>query len=175
VTPAIKQFSFLIPKTEVTVKVAIEGEVLALSKIEGDFQAQTLVNLVKVDTSLAPMPYVENGTDFVEVPLLQLAWARSGDKGDISNIGVIARAPHLLPLIWSQLTPAAISQYFSHLVHGKVERFYLPGISAMNIVMYEALDGGGPSSHRMDPLGKGMAQILLAMPIRIPKSLVIDF
>jgi hypothetical protein len=172
VTPAIKQFSFLIPKTEVMVKVAIAGEVLALSKIEGGSQAQTLV---KVDTPLAPMPYVENGNDFVEVPLLQLAWARSGDKGDISNIGVIARAPHLLSLIWSQLTPAAISQYFSHLVHGKVERFYLPGISAMNIVMYEALDGGGPGSHRMDPLGKGMAQILLAMPIRIPKSLVIDF
>jgi hypothetical protein len=104
------------------------------------------------------------------VPLIKIAWARSGDKGDISNIGVIARKPEWLPLLWATLTPDAISQYFAHLVKGKVDCFYLPGIDAMNIVMHEALDGGGPSSSRMDPLGKGMGQILLSMPIKVPKE-----
>jgi Acyclic terpene utilisation family protein AtuA len=172
VTPAIKQFSFLIEKTEVEVRVAVDGKV---QDVWVDDAAKQIPELAANETPLAPPPYVDELNDFVEVPLMRLAWARSGDKGDISNIGVIARVPEMLPLLWTQLTPQSVSRYFSHLVKGQVQRFYLPGISAINFVMYEALDGGGPSSHRMDPLGKGMAQILLAMPVRVPKSLVIDF
>jgi len=99
---------------------------------------------------------------------VRLAWGRSGDKGDLSNIGLIARHPEWLPLLWQQVTPAAVSAWMGHLARGRVERFHLPGISAMNLVLHEALDGGGPISLRLDPLGKGMAQILLDMPVRVP-------
>ena len=105
------------------------------------------------------------------VPLVRLAWARSGDKGDLSNIGVIARRPEWLPLLWDRLTPERVKAWFAHLVRGEVERFHLPGIAAINFLLHEALDGGGPASHRLDPLGKGMAQMLLEMPIEVPRSL----
>jgi hypothetical protein len=104
------------------------------------------------------------------VRLLDLAWARSGDKGNVSNIGVVARRPEWLPLIWARLTPEMVADYFKHLVHGPVERFHLPGLSAINYLLHEALDGGGPGSSRIDPLGKGMAQMLLDIPLLVPES-----
>jgi hypothetical protein len=63
-----------------------------------------------------------------------------------------------------------VHAHLAHLAHGPVERFHLPGIRAMNFLLHEALDGGGPASRRMDPLGKGLAQILLDMPVRVPAS-----
>lgn len=120
----------------------------------------------------ATPPAYEGSTETqVEVPLIALAWARSGDKGDLSNIGVVARRAEWLPLLWDRVTPEAVRSYFAHLVRGKVERFYLPGTAAMNLLLHDALDGGGPSSMRMDPLGKGMGQMLLDMRIRVPRSL----
>ena len=77
----------------------------------------------------------------------------------------------LSPLLWARVTPEAVQAWFAHLVRGRVERFHLPGIAAMSLLLYEALDGGGPSSMRMDPLGKGMAQILLDMEIEVPRSI----
>jgi hypothetical protein len=106
--------------------------------------------------------------DWPQVPLLQLAWARSGDKGDHSNIGVIARRPEWLPWLRGQLTAERVKEWLGHLVRGQVERFDLPGLHAMNFLCTEALDGGGMASLRNDPLGKGMAQILLAMPVAVP-------
>ena len=102
------------------------------------------------------------------VPLITLAWARSGDKGDLSNIGLIARQPAWLPLLWAQVTPAAVGAWLGHLVKGRVDRYHLPGLHAMNLVCHQALDGGGPASLRLDPLGKGMAQMLLDMPVQVP-------
>ncbi|MGZ5130629.1 MAG: acyclic terpene utilization AtuA family protein [Caldimonas sp.] len=104
------------------------------------------------------------------LPLVRLAWARSGDKGNTSNIGVIARRPEWLPLLWDRLTPERVKAWFAHLVHGEVERFHLPGIAAINFLLHDALDGGGPASHRLDPLGKGMAQMLLEIPIEVPSA-----
>jgi hypothetical protein len=104
----------------------------------------------------------------VRVPLIKLAWARSGDKGNISNIGVIARKPQYLPLLTEQLTPEAVRAYLAHLVKGDVVRYALPGIDAFNFVLHEALGGGGMASLRVDPLGKGMAQMLLELSIEIP-------
>ena len=102
------------------------------------------------------------------VPLHRLAWARSGDKGNTANIGVVARQPDWLPLLWAQLTPQAVQAHLAHLVQGPVTRHHLPGIHAINFVLEQALDGGGPVSTRMDPLGKGMGQILLAMELDVP-------
>ncbi|WHZ12291.1 MAG: Terpene utilization protein AtuA [Burkholderiaceae bacterium] len=108
--------------------------------------------------------------DAIEVPLIRLAWARSGDKGDTSNIGVIARRPEWLPLLRAQLTPERVREHLVHLVKGKVVRHEVPGIHAFNFVCEQALGGGGMASLRNDPLGKGMGQILLALPVRVPKA-----
>jgi hypothetical protein len=119
----------------------------------------------------APAPFADEGEPTQPVRLVRLAWARSGDKGDLSKIGLVARRPEWLPLLWARVTPEAVQAWFAHLVRGRVERFHLPGIAAMSLLLYEALDGGGPSSMRMDPLGKGMAQILLDMEIEVPRSI----
>jgi hypothetical protein len=103
----------------------------------------------------------------VEVPLIRLAWGRSGDKGDTSNIGIIARRPEWLPLLREQLTEDRVAQWLAHLVQGTVTRFDVPGIHALNFLCTRALDGGGMASLRNDALGKGMAQILLSMPVRV--------
>ncbi len=107
----------------------------------------------------------------IELPLVKLAWARSGDKGNISNIGVIARRPEWLPFIWLVVTPDVVKAYFAHLMTGAVERYYVPGIHAVNFLLHESLSGGGPASTRIDPLGKGMAQMLLDLTIKVPKSI----
>jgi len=119
------------------------------------------------DAHPGTQPDTEPDGATVEVPLIQLAWARSGDKGNTSNIGVIARRPEWLPMLQAQLTPERVAQWLAHLVHGPVTRYDVPGIHAMNFVCEQALDGGGMASLRNDPLGKGMAQILLTMPVRV--------
>ena len=110
--------------------------------------------------------------DAITVPLIRLPYGRSGDKGDHSNIGIVARQPEYLPWIASQVTAPAVADYLRHLVKGRVTRYAVPGIGALNFVLENALGGGGMASLRGDPLGKGMAQILLAMPLRIPKDLL---
>ena len=111
-----------------------------------------------------------SGQPVVEVPLVRLAFARSGDKGDSSNIGVIARRPEWLPLLRATLTEDRVAGWLAHLVKGSVTRFDVPGIHAMNFLCTQALDGGGMGSLRNDPLGKGMAQILLNLPVRVPQA-----
>jgi hypothetical protein len=104
------------------------------------------------------------------VPLVRLAWGRSGDKGDTANIGIIARRREFLPLLRAQLTPEAVKQYLSHLVQGRVERYEVPGIHALNFLLHEALGGGGMASLRVDPLAKGYAQMLLDFPVAVPEE-----
>ena len=85
----------------------------------------------------------------------------------MSNIGILAREPHYLPVLREQLTAQAVRAYMAHLVEGEVTRYELPGVGAFNFVCEAALGGGGMASLRTDPLGKSMAQILLSMPVRI--------
>lgn len=102
------------------------------------------------------------------VPLIALAWARSGDKGDISNIGVIARRPEWVAHLRAVLTPERVGTHLAHLVRGTVTRYEAPGLNAFNFVCTQALDGGGMASLRNDPLGKGMGQILLTLRVPAP-------
>lgn len=164
VSPLIKPFAFVLEKQAVPVAFVLDGERHAVPVPAGTGDG------VAHDAP-TPSPWIDPEEAMEEVRLLQLAWARSGDKGNLSNIGLVARRPEWLPLLWDRVTPQAVRAYFAHLVHGRVERFYLPGIAAMNLLLHDALDGGGPSSMRMDPLGKGMAQMLLDMRIKVPRSL----
>jgi len=159
--PAIRQFAFLVDKGRVRPQVRIGDAVQEVSVPTG--QAQV------------PPPDAQAASDAIlpragwpQVPLVQLAWARSGDKGNHSNIGVIARRPEWLPWLRGQLTPERVKDWLGHLVAGEVTRYEVPGIHALNFLCTEALDGGGMASLRNDPLGKGMAQILLAMPVAVP-------
>jgi hypothetical protein len=163
--PLIKPFSFLLDKARVPVRIRIGSETESVVIPTGAASAAA-------PPLAPPAEWVDpEGEPQREVPLVKLAWARSGDKGNISNIGVIARRPEWLPLLWNRLTPAAVQAYFAHMVHGRVERFHLPGTASMNILLHDALAGGGPSSARFDPLGKGNAQILLDLPVKVPATL----
>jgi hypothetical protein len=164
-TPAIKQFAFLLDKSRLSPQVRLGEEMLAVAVPTGQSAVPAPIDAARAD---APAAGDDDTPDGLEVPLIRLAWARSGDKGDSSNIGVIARRPEWLPLLRAQLTEARVAQWLGHLVHGEVRRFDVPGIHAMNFLCTQALDGGGMASLRNDPLGKGMAQILLTMPIRVP-------
>ena len=112
------------------------------------------------------------GDERIEVPLIRIAHARSGDKGDTSNIGLIARRPGLLAVLREQVTAERVAGFLAHLVQGPVTRYEVPGIHALNFVCERALGGGGMASLRNDPLGKAMAQILLSMPVRVAPGLL---
>jgi hypothetical protein len=166
-SPLIKPFSFLLDKRRVPVGVVVDGQ---RSEVDIVVAAQPAAEPASPATT--PAPWTDPaGEAMVEVPLVRLAWARSGDKGNLSNIGLIARRPEWLPLIWHRVTSDVVQRYFAHLVKGRVERFHLPGVAAMNLVLHDALSGGGPASPRFDPLGKGMAQMLLDLPVQVPASI----
>ncbi len=96
--------------------------------------------------------------------LYDLAFGRSGDKGNIANISVIARSPKDYQEIKSKLNAGKVKAHLGDLVQGEVIRYELDNIEALNFVCYEALDGGGTRSLRIDPLGKSLAGALLYMP-----------
>ena len=160
-SPSIRQYAFLLPKAMVAAQVQVDGQTLSITQPAGRALAAREPSTAPID--VAP----DAGHDTLTVPLVRLAWARSGDKGDTSNIGVIARTPELLAVLRAHLTETAVAAWLAHLVKGRVTRFDVPGIHAFNFVCEQALDGGGMASMRNDPLGKGMAQILLSMPIRV--------
>ena len=158
-SPLIRQFSFTVAK-------ALVDDAL---RLPADAAPAAAAAEVRADDD-APPPRDQGPEDgpVVEVRLLDLAWARSGDKGNTSNIGVIAREPGLLPVLWEALAPDKVRLRLGHLVQGRIERYLVPGIHGLNLVLHEALDGGGPVSRRFDPLGKSMAQLLLDMKVALP-------
>ncbi len=100
-------------------------------------------------------------------PLGTIAHTRSGDKGDTSNIGVIAFRPEHYPVILREVTPQRVKQFFGDLVKGEVERFELPNLGAINLLLHEALGGGGTLSLRIDAQGKTYGAALLRMEIEV--------
>jgi hypothetical protein len=96
-----------------------------------------------------------------------IAHTRSGDKGDTSNIGVIAIKPEHYAVILREVTPARVKQFFGDLVQGEVERFELPNLGAINLLLHESLGGGGTVSLRIDAQGKTYGAALLRMEIEI--------
>jgi hypothetical protein len=103
--------------------------------------------------------------------LRYLAHARSGDKGDTANIGVIALHPDLYPVLAKELTPARVAKHFRGMA-GRVERFELPNLAALNFLLHDALDGGGTISLRTDAQGKVYSTAMLRMEVRVPADLV---
>lgn len=103
-----------------------------------------------------------------QVQLKEIAHARSGDKGDLVNIGLIALKPEVYPILIEQVTAARVKEHFKELCKGDVQRFELPNLNAMNFVLHSALDGGGTVSIRTDFQGKTYSAALLRMKVQVP-------
>jgi len=106
----------------------------------------------------------------MKIPLSRIAHTRSGDKGDLSNIGVIAYKQEYYPILFRELTAARVKVHFGDLVGGRVERFELPNLAALNFLLYEALDGGGTISLRTDAQGKTHGAALLSLEIEVSEE-----
>ncbi len=165
-SPVVKLWSTLVKKDQLSVEIDLDGE------------RRTVVIPAGINSTATTLPAGETAAlqgDEIEVPLVKLAWGRSGDKGNASNIGVLARKAEYLPWIRASLTEKAVATYMAHVLDGDnsvVTRFELPGMHALNFLLTNALGGGGMASLRIDPQGKAFAQQLLEMPVKIPASLL---
>ena len=110
----------------------------------------------------------------MKIPLSRIAHGRSGDKGDTSNIGIIAYDPRHYPVLLREVTTERVKAHFGSLIEGRVERFELPNLGALNFLCYGALGGGGTLSLRIDAQGKTMAAGLLGMEIEVDDSELTD-
>ena len=179
-SPVIRLFSILVDRDVVDIQIhtadqaqsfedsqAIQAAVLdsAQDAMSNDTAAE------REETAVA----TDDGTERIEVPLERLAWARSGDKGDKANIGVIARKPEYFPWIAAALDESYVASRFEHFMASpEIDRYVLPGLPALNFVLHHALGGGGVASLRNDPQAKGYAQILLDTPVSLPAQLLED-
>jgi len=169
-TPVVRLFTFFLDKNELgspTVTLG-DGPKTAVHIPAGSGDASPVRKNLPNQTHGIP------DEPTIDVPLGRLAYARSGDKGDSSNIAIIAREPHYLPLLRRELTPERIVRHLGHLVSGPAERFEAPGLHALNFVIANALGGGGMASLRIDPQGKAYGQMALEMRIAAPQSWVGD-
>ena len=171
-SPVIRLFSVLVDRKLVDVQVHTAEQSLPFNM---DMSAELLTATQAVG-SVSEFPAMpDTDANLVEVPLEQLAWARSGDKGDKANIGVMARKSDFFPWIVAILTESYVASRFSHfMASSEIDRFVLPGLPALNFVLHNVLGGGGIASLRNDPQAKGFAQILLDTPVKVPESLLED-
>ncbi|WP_374345103.1 acyclic terpene utilization AtuA family protein [Phenylobacterium sp.] len=171
ITPVARVFSILLPRADLPATVDVGGQTLTIEAPRPPVAydpAATVRPPVPADPDAAgPMKTVR---------LVDVAWARSGDKGDAFNVGVIARKPEVLPWIRAALTEARVKTWFAHEFAGapapKVIRYELPGMNALNFHCIQALGGGQFSSLRLDALAKGKAQQLLDLELDVPAALV---
>ena len=169
VVPVLRVFSFLLEKSAVPVTLTIDGERHDVSvRTDGGFDPARIVR-----PTVPPAPATAESLG--EVPLLALAIARSGEKGNLFNVAVIARRPEYLPWIRAGLTPARVGDWYRHLFDDpaarRVECFEVPGVHALNFVVHECLGGGIMGSMRLDAAAKNMAQLLLEFPVEVPLAL----
>lgn len=173
ITPVARVFSVLVPREEVPA-------IVSLGDVRIEIRAEPPP--IPFDPALVARPGQpeppEPAGELRLVPLIELAWARSGDKGDAFNIGVIARRPEYLPWIRRALSLERVRDFFAHEFEGatapEVRRYELPGLAALNLHCLQALGGGQFSSLRLDPLAKGKAQQLLDIEVEIPARLLDD-
>ena len=159
----IRLFSVLVDKSKLDLKLVDESGAQAFRP------PATNDEITAFEEPLIPEADPVMGA-LIEVPLETLAWGRSGDK---ANIGIIARKPKYLPWIAAKLTAYYVGDRFSHFMNSSgINRYYMPGLPALNFLLHNALGGGGIASLRNDPQAKAYAQVLLDTPIAIPQQLL---
>jgi hypothetical protein len=162
VAPVYRVFQWLLDKGNVSASVHLGGEDTPVEVSAGSAEAQVASPPLGENDAIVPCA----GRS---VPLRALAYARSGDKGDGANIGLMARHPDFLPIIREQITAERVRSIFSHYNPGEIRRWELPGLGAMNIVIDGVLGGqGGTSTLRYDPQGKSYGAMLLTLPVVVP-------
>ena len=169
VRPVQRIAGFLVLKTAVAQTVTVAGQPVA-------FSAPVDAKDAGHDAATPAFPALPEDTIAdVTVPLIRLAWARSGDKGNMFNVAVIARAPEYLPSIAAALTPERVGTHYGAVLGRDqpfvVDAFCVPGLSALNFVVRDSMDGGVLANVSLDPVAKGMAQLLLDVPIAISAEL----
>ncbi len=159
---------FVQEKKSPKLKVEAEHRDLAWPKTGGSGSAD--------DPPVDPYPFALmdqwTGAPRVEVPLMRIAHARSGDKGDTANIGLIGRSPECYVWLRENVTAERIKQWFGSISHGKVYRYLVPNLWALNFLLDESLGGGGTVSLYIDPQGKTYSQALLRCRVEVPKPLL---
>lgn len=169
VRPVQRIAGFLLPKSIVTQHVSIDGEPVL-------FGVSTDAWDLSTDALPPPLPVAAQDVDpSLTVPLIDLAWARSGDKGNLFNVAVIARDAAFLPYIAAALTPASVGAHYGRVLGQDgvlpVELFSVPGLNALNFVVGNSMEGGVLASTWIDPVAKGMAQWLLDFPISVTAAI----
>ena len=109
----------------------------------------------------------------MKIQLLKICHARSGDKGDTGNVGLIARKPEYYPFIQKSVTTEAVKKHFEGICLGKVERFELPNLYALNFLLHNSLGGGGTVSLKNDAQGKTLSSAMLRLEIDVPENTIL--
>lgn len=180
-SPVVRLYSFLVPQSRVSPNVELQGDDIGFTCRAVGEAANP--GMAAPDAAAAALPATQAHAEAVgafaadegpltRVPLLRLAHGRSGDKGDTSNIGILARSPEAFEVLGRVLTAEVVREYFSHVVRGEVRRYPMPGLRAFNFTMQRALGGGGVASLRYDPQGKAFAQMLLDLEIEVPAAVL---
>ncbi len=161
-TPVVRLYTFFVPKADLAVRVQVGQDAAFAVDIPAD------------GGYVAPQRELPQGVAaqgaMVDVPLRALAHARSGDKGDSSNIAIYCRKAEYLPHLRAWLTPERLAEHFRGTVAGQVQRYEAPGLLAFNFLLQEALGGGGMASMRIDPQGKAYGQRALEMMVPVPAA-----
>lgn len=165
ISPVVAGSSALIPMAQVPVTVSVDGREIFNAAVEPGAGDRGLITVPRIE----PAPVEE---PLSSVPLVRVAHARSGDKGNDALIAILARKPEYLPYIARSITAEAVRRHFAHVVAGQVKRYDVPGTNAFIFQLFDALGGGGLASLRIDPQGKAFGQITLDMPIEVPTAWV---
>lgn len=165
-TPLIRLECFPIDRSEVTAVVQLADGPVSFEDVDPRI-CEDPPEPARLD-----LPEIVDDGPTVCVPLVAVAHGRSGDKGSDVNIGIRARDPDFWPLVASSLTEKRVERHLEHLGASSIERYVLPGINAINLVLRDGLGAGGTASLRFDPQGKALAQQLLDMPVALPVSML---
>jgi hypothetical protein len=168
VLPLTGIFAFLLPREEAPATVTLGGDSWTVAPVAGQ----------ATQPARPPLPDAPAAADddLVAIDLIRVAWGRSGDKGSLFNVAVIARQAEFLPWIAAAMTPEAVAEWYAHLGRDGappvVDRYAVPGLNALNFVVRDSLDGGILRGKGLDPAAKGMAQVIMRFPIPVPPALV---
>lgn len=130
------------------------------------------VGLPPLDPHMFKLQKMTNGTQTVRLPLMQIAHARSGDKGDTANIGLIGRSPECYAWMREAISAAQVKSWFASVCNGQVDRYEVPNLWALNFLLGESLGGGGTMSLAIDAQGKTLSQALLRCEVDVPLALL---
>ena len=164
VTPVVAQFAFLVKKSAIVPSVSVDGVPL-------EFRPPQQITAPSPEPSDAPKAVAFAGPT-TACQLIDIAVARSGDKGNSANVGVMARHPAFYDVICREVTAEKVAAWFAHVTKGDVSCFAAPGMGAVNFLLCETLDGGGTSSLHLDRLAKTYGQQILAMPVKVPTEIL---